>query len=143
MHRASVEAGTFQKASPASGDRGFEFRLPHRWPRRARAAIVHALSLARVALTAAGARTGDSTRLQREVALLRDELSIKDTRLERAPPHRRSHYPAVEHLAILELRAARGRSAAQSAEPLLGSEATVVSWMARLDEEGPPALASM
>ena len=63
------------------------------------------------------------------MALLREELRIKDARLERVPPHRRPHYPAVERLAILELRAARGWSAAQTAERFFVTAATVASWM--------------
>jgi hypothetical protein len=90
--------------------------LPPRWPRRARSAILHALSLARVALLAASDRVPTSVRLEHELALLREELRIKDARLERVPPRHRPHYPAVERLAILELRAARGWSAAQTAE---------------------------
>jgi len=39
---------------------------------------------------------------------------IKDARMERLPAQRRPHYPPIERLAILELRAARGWSLAQS-----------------------------
>jgi len=46
----------------------------------------------------------------------------------------------VERLAVLELRAARGWSVAQTAERFFVTEATVASWMMRLDEEGPSAL---
>jgi len=46
----------------ASGYRGFEFRLLPRWPKRARAAIVRTLSLARVRLTAATDRVGTDSR---------------------------------------------------------------------------------
>jgi len=60
--------------------------------------------------------------------------------MERVPPHRRPHYPAVERLAILELRAARGWSAAQAAKRFFVTEATIADWMARLDEDGPSAL---
>jgi len=71
---------------------------------------------------------------------LGEELRIKDARMERVPPHHRPHYPAVERLAILELRAARGWSAAQSAKRFFVTEATIADWMARLDEDGPFAL---
>ena len=109
-------------------------------PRRTRSAILHALSLARIALIAVTDRIAASVRLEQEVALLREELRIKDTRMERVPPRRRPHYPAVERLAILELRAVRGWSAAQTAERFFVTEATVASWMMRLDEDGPTAL---
>ena len=53
--------------------------------------------------------------------------------MERVPPRHRPHYPAVERLAILELRAARGWSAALSAKRFFVTEATIADWMARLD----------
>ncbi len=114
--------------------------LPSLWPRSARSAILHALSLARIALPAATDRVATSVRLEHELALVREELRIKDARLERVPPRRRPQYRAVERLAILELRAARGWSAAQTAERFFVTEATVASWMTRLDEDGPSAL---
>jgi hypothetical protein len=102
--------------------------------------MLHALSLARIALLAATDRVATSVRPEHEVALLLEELRINDARLERVPPRRRPHYPAVEHLAILEFRAAQGRSAAQTAERFLVTEANVASWMMRLEEDGPAAL---
>jgi len=59
------------------------------------------------------------------VALLAEELRIKDTRMQRIPPQRRPHYPPIERLAILELRAARGWSLAQTARRLLVTSLTV------------------
>lgn len=79
-------------------------------------------------------------RLQRQVALLLEELRIKDARMERLPAQRRPHYPAIERLAILELRAARGWSQAETARRLLVTPLTVASWTQRLDDEGPAAL---
>src|SRR5262249_35301915 len=52
----------------------------------------------------------------------------------------RPHYQPTERLAILELRAARGWSQAQTAEVFQVTEATIASWSKRLDEEGPAAL---
>ena len=123
-----------------SGERDLRLRLPTCWPQWARSAMPYVLSLARIALLAATDRVATSVRLEHELALLREELRIKDARLERVLPHRRPHYPAVERLAILELRAARGWSAAQTAERFFVTEATVASWMMRLDEDGPEAL---
>ena len=42
------------------------------------------------------------------MALVREELRIKDARMEQIAPHRRPHYAPIERMAILELRAARG-----------------------------------
>ena len=134
--RRGPREGAGERTTPGVRSRS----VPPRWPRRARSAIVHALSLARIALLAATDRVATSVRLEHELALLREELRIKDARMERVPPRRRPHYPAVERLAILELRAARGWSAAQTAERFFVTEATVASWMMRLDEDGPSAL---
>src|SRR5258706_1856135 len=46
----------------------------------------------------------------------------------------------IERLAILELRAARGWSLAQTARHLLVTPLTIASWTQRLDDEGPDAL---
>ena len=67
-------------------------------------------------------------------------MRIKDARMLRIPAQRRPHYPPTERLAILELRAARAWSMAQTARRMLVTTATVASWMGRLDEEGPRAL---
>ena len=60
--------------------------------------------------------------------------------MERLPAQRRPHYAQIERLAILELRAARGWSLAQTARRLLVTPLTVASWNQRLDDEGPDAL---
>jgi transposase-like protein len=112
---------------------------------------VHALSLADFAFTrtlswAAESlnprlrRQAELERLRREVSLLREEIRIKDARMERIEPHRRPYYPPSERLAILELRAARGWSLAQTARTFLVSPLTIASWVGRLDEQGPDAL---
>jgi transposase-like protein len=74
------------------------------------------------------------------LALLQEEMRIKDARMLRIPAQRRPHYPPIERLAILELRAARGWSRSQTARHLLVTPATVCTWMSRLDEEGPRAI---
>ena len=55
------------------------------------------------------------------------------------PPHQRPHYAPTERLAILELRAARGWSLAQTAERFLVTAATISSWQQRINEGGPGA----
>jgi putative transposase len=82
----------------------------------------------------------EGDRLQQENQLLREEIRIKDARMEQLEAHRRPHYPPTERLAILELRAARGWSLAQTARIFLVSPLTIASWMGRLDEESPDAL---
>ena len=125
--------------------------LPHRWTRHVRSAIVHAVSMANVAFIATRGRAepqfdararlqAENDRLQRELSLLREEIRIKDARMERVPAQRRPHYPPIEPLAILELRAARAWSLAQTARRLLVTPLTIASWTQRLDDEGPAAL---
>jgi transposase InsO family protein len=128
--------------------------LPKGWPKHVRSAVIHTISMAQVALTATrswaannwNARIrlkAENDRLRQEVSLLQEEIRIKDDRMRRIPAHRRPHYAPVERMAILELRAARGWSLAQTARRLLVSTATVASWMRRLDEEGPEALVQL
>ena len=110
--------------------------LPRSWSRRVRCAVLHAISLARLAVASARGRTSDGTRrrtrlqqandrLRQEVALLREELRIKDARMEQIAPRRRAHYAPIEQMAILELRGARGWSAAQTADRFLVTPATI------------------
>ena len=56
--------------------------------------------------------------------------------MERLPPRRRPYYPLIERLAILELRAARGWTVAETARRLLVTSLTVTSWNRRLDVPG-------
>jgi hypothetical protein len=62
--------------------------------------------MANVAFTATQARAeshfsartrlqATNDRLQRQVALLREELRIKDARMDRLPAQRRPHYPVL------------------------------------------------
>ena len=54
-------------------------------------------------------------RLETDVALIREELRIVSSRWARIDPHRRPQYPPLERMAILELRAMRGWSNAETA----------------------------
>ena len=128
--------------------------LPKGWPRRVRSAVVHAISMSNVVFTVTRSHAENhfnarvriqaaNDRLRRDVALLKEELRIKDARMDRIPPQRRPHYPPMERLAILELRAARGWSLAQTARRLLVTPLTVTSWTKRLNDEGPDALVQL
>lgn len=125
--------------------------LPPDWPAVARSGVLHAVALARLALVTVRGWCVNSRlhrvrfaaeceELRAEVALLREELRIKDARLARIPPRSRPHYPPVERLAILILRAARGWSAEQAARRFLLTGATIAHWMRRLNEDGEAAL---
>ena len=125
--------------------------LPASWPQRVQAALLSALALGHQALTVSRSWAADSPlarvrlagecdRLRGEVALLREELRIKDVRLARVSPRVRPHFPPAERLAILALRAARGWTAADVAARFLVTPATIYAWMRRLDEGGQAAL---
>jgi putative transposase len=125
--------------------------LPKEWQRSVQAAMVHVIALAHYAMIYTRSWGADSrnsrVRLQADVdwlkqdgALLREELRIKDSRIGRIPPHRRPHYSPTARLAILELRAARAWSLAQTADVFSVTTATIASWSKRLDEQGPAAL---
>jgi Integrase core domain/Helix-turn-helix domain len=125
--------------------------LPKGWKLSVRSAVGNVISLAKYSLAVAqgqttrhlGCRNSHCQRLEQEVLHLREELRIKDARMAHLPPHRRPHYPPVERMAILELRAARGWSLAQTARTFLVTEATIGSWMHRLNEQGSNALVAL
>jgi putative transposase len=128
-----------------------EIPLPKKWQEHIKSAVLHSIALASTVFTAtrgwAARRTDRLVRLQAElemigseVALLREELSIKDARFGRVHPHRRPYYHSLERMRILKLKAARGWSTRQAAEVFMLNEQTVSSWLRRVDEEGERAL---
>jgi len=128
--------------------------LPKGWPATVKTALVHAISLAHLAIIQArgwaansiNARVRLAARLeqaQAEIALLREEIRIKDARMALIAPQRRSHYPPTERMAILQLKAARGWSMAQTARAFLLTPPTIAEWTHRIDEAGPQALVQL
>src|SRR6266478_5290170 len=88
--------------------------LPKSWSGHVRSALLHVVSLAQYAAVYTRSWAADSRnarvrlkakidQLQQEVALLRTEMRIKDTRMACLPAHRRPYYPPTERLEILEL----------------------------------------
>ncbi len=79
--------------------------LPKEWPSPVKTGILHVISIAQVALTAARARAkkrGIVARLRAkvevqagEISLLKEELELKDLRMARVKPRRRPHYRAT------------------------------------------------
>ncbi len=113
--------------------------LPRGWTKTVRSSVVHAVALASVALTRAW---GSAARKERqvhlvaardraksEIALLREELNIKDERWSRVPPRRRPYYTPVQRMRILKLKAARHWSASEVAETFAVTEETIDSWL--------------
>jgi hypothetical protein len=85
-------------------------RLPKSWTSQVRSAVLHVISLARFSLAYSRGWAADSAntrlrlkaeleRAEEEVALLREELRIKDARMAQLPPHRCPYYPPVERMA--------------------------------------------
>jgi hypothetical protein len=92
--------------------------LPRHWTRSVRSAVLHSISLAQLALayTRGWAANCPNARIRlkakidlanQEIALLREQMRINNTRMESIPPHRRPNHQPPERLAILELKAAR------------------------------------
>jgi len=128
--------------------------LPKSWNKQVRWGLLQVIALAQYAIlyTRGPAATSRSkrvrlrahiNRLEQELALVCEELRIKDARLNRIPAHRRPHYPPSERMAILELRAARGWSSLQVADAFLLTRATISGWMRRLDEQSSHSLVQL
>jgi transposase InsO family protein len=79
-------------------------------------------------------------RASTEIALLKEELEIKNTRWSRLSSRRRPHYTAIQRMRILQLKAARGWSRKQAAHIFLLDEQTLGSWLRRVDEDDASAL---
>ena len=121
------------------------------WTKSVRSSALHAISLAITAVTTAWARAAQSRsagpqrgaeidRLRIEIALLEEELELKDARWARVHPHRRPFYGPIQRMRILELRAARGWTRKQTAGRFLVTEETIASWVRRLDDVGEESL---
>ncbi len=128
--------------------------LPNGWNRSVKSSLLRIISLAQFAMAYTRAWAANSPcervrlkaendRLRQEVALLREEIRIKDARMARIDPRRRPQYPPTQRMAILELRAARQWSLERTARTLLVTTATLASWLRRLDEHGPQALVQL
>lgn len=128
--------------------------LPRDWNDSTKSAVLHAVSLARFALTHVRGWCANS-RVARvrlvaerdaalsEVVALAEETRILRARLAAIEIRHRPRYPPPERLAILALRAARGWTATETARRFLLTVATLATWMKRLDENGPDALVAL
>ena len=117
--------------------------LPKGWAGSIRSAVLNVVVLIRIATLASREfliEEGDVLyaklyRLEAEVAMLREELRINGVRLRRIDPHRRPQYPPAERMAILELRAMRGWSKAETARRFFVSDNTIRAWLRRADDD--------
>ncbi len=128
--------------------------LPGNWTLNVKLAVLHAISLAQfaVAYTRGWAANSINSRirltaqrdaLQQQIGWLTEQLRIVNARMARVDPLKRPHYSPVERMAILELRAARGWSLKDAARAFLVTQATIRSWLARTEKEGPDGLVQM
>ena len=128
--------------------------LPKDWPETVQNAILHAIALGRFvisytrswALNSCVERIRLAAQLERssaEVTMLIEENRLLRARIIKMPCARRPHYCPVDRFAILELKAARGWSAAQAARRLVLSPGTLASWLKRLDASGKESLLAL
>ena len=125
--------------------------LPRSWSENVKSAVLHVISVAHLAIIHARNAAANSlnsrvrlaadlSRANEEISLLQEELRIKDARLARIAPHRRPYYLPTERMSILEVKAARGWSQAETARRFIVKSTTIASWLKRIDEKGPGAL---
>ncbi len=127
-----------------------ELPLARGWTKIVRSAVINAISVASTAMTTAWGRAASKSprrrqqaeldRLRTQLALLSQEMEIKDARWAKLPARRRPHYDPIQRMQILQLKAAHGWSVSQTAERFLVTEETIASWLRRIDEEGERAL---
>ena len=86
--------------------------LPRGWRKITRAGVLHAISVAAMAMTSAWSKAAMSRssrqrlsaevdRLRTELALLTEEMELKDSRWARVPARRRPYYGPVQRMQIL------------------------------------------
>jgi len=125
--------------------------LPKQWPNHAKTAFLCAVALAHQAMVwsvswCVNSRIervrliGENEQRKAEVSMLEEELRIKNARLDRIPAASRPHYPPTERLAILALKAMRGWNNTQAAKAFHLCDATIATWLTRIEETGPGAL---
>jgi transposase InsO family protein len=128
--------------------------LPKGWTGHVRSAGLHVIGLAQFATAYTRSWSANSPnermrlkaendRFEAEVALLKEEIRIKDARMARLESRKRPQYPPIEWMAILELRAARSWSKQKTANSFHLTADTITTWMRRLDESGPKSLVQL
>jgi len=75
-----------------------------------------------------------------ELAMTREELRLVGARMQRIDPHRRPQYTMVERMAILELRAMRGWSKAETARRFFITDDTIRAWLRLVDTREPVSI---
>ena len=128
--------------------------LPSGWAENVKSAVLHVISLAHFAMVEArgwaanavnprARQAAEIDRLTGEVAFLQEQIRIQNARMAKVDPRHRPYYPPTERMAILELKAARGWSLAQTARVFLVEPETIAAWLKRIDEDGSHALVQL
>jgi len=123
-----------------------EIPLPKGWSELTLHAVLHVISLARIALLNAyiwpdgpecdGLRLrAENDRLKSEIALLQLEINIKDARFARLEPKKRPHYLPHERLEILVVQATRGLTNTQIAKRFQVTLQTIRNWIQGKDRD--------
>ncbi|MCH7688483.1 MAG: hypothetical protein IH899_17670 [Planctomycetes bacterium] len=118
--------------------------LPKDWTGNVRSAVLHVIGLAQFATAYTRSWAGNSPnermrlkaendRLEAEVALLKEEIRIKDARMARLDSRNRPQYPPIERMAILELRAGRNWSRKETGSWICLLQSSCSPGMPRLD----------
>ena len=137
-----------------SAQKPARIRAPNSWKQHVRSGVLQVISLAQYAAVYTRAWAVDSVntrirlkaendRMTQEMALLAEQIRVKDARMASIDPHRRPHYRPTERMAILELKATRGWSLEQTGRVFLLTAATIATWIERVAEEGPDALVQL
>ena len=113
--------------------------LPKDWTANVRHAVLNVIGIVRIAMLTGREfliqedkpHVAQVHRFESEVAMLREEPRIIDARTSRIDPHQRPQYLPTERMAILELRAMRGWSKAETARQVFVSDDTIRGWLRR------------
>ena len=122
--------------------RDVELLLPKGWHSSVRNAVLNVIGIVRIAMLAGrealinadDVKAARIHQLESEVAMLREELRINGSRMQRVAPHRRPQYTTVERMAILQLRAMRGWNKAETGRHFFVSDDTIRAWLRRADD---------
>jgi transposase InsO family protein len=128
--------------------------LPKDWPHQVKAAVLQALSLISTATSVRqGHRSNSSLTAVRQeaereaqaddLALSKEEIAILSARMSRIRPSQRPDYLSTERMRILQVRAARRWSLAETARHFQVEPETISAWMRRLNEDGDHALVKL
>lgn len=118
--------------------------VPERWPLLIRQAMLHAVSIAHFSIVCALSRAENSKcyeanlkgkidRLEAELAQVKNQNRILISRFSRIPSRQRPYYSPNERMDILCHKAACGWKLKKTAEAFLTDEATISSWMKKID----------